>query len=74
MKWFVLDGLSEMVCHSGMDEMDHNGGIFAKVCHSPKNRDYPLQQCASYFLHVESIPFHLKSSPFYKRNNEDHEI
>ena len=27
MKWFVLDGLSEMVCHSGMDEMDHNGGI-----------------------------------------------
>ena len=39
MKWFVLDRLSEMVCHSGMDGIDHNGGTFAKVCHSPKNRD-----------------------------------
>ena len=66
MRWFVLDCLSGMVCHSGMDGMDHNGGIFTKVCHSPENRDYPLQQCVSYFLHVEYIPFHLESSPFYK--------
>ena len=28
-----MDGLSEMVCHSGMDGMDQNGGILAKVCH-----------------------------------------
>ena len=42
MRWFVLDCLTGMVCNSGMDGMDHNGGIFTKVCHSPKNRDYPL--------------------------------
>ena len=34
MKWFVIDGQSEMVCQSGMDGIDHNGGIFAKSCHS----------------------------------------
>lgn len=33
-KWFVLDGLHRMVCHCGVDGMDHDGGIVATVCHS----------------------------------------
>ena len=34
MKRFIIDVLRKMVCHCGVDGMDHDGGIVATVCHS----------------------------------------
>ena len=34
MKRFIIDVLREMVCHCGVDGMDHDGGIVATVCQS----------------------------------------
>ena len=36
MKQFIIDVLCEMVCHCGMNGMNHDGGIVATVSHSSK--------------------------------------
>ena len=35
MKRFIIDELCEMVCHCGMNGMNHDGGIVATVSHLP---------------------------------------